>query len=46
MLCAAGGRASTAASILEREGFEDVAVITGGIASWKDAGYPLEGGGG
>ena len=40
-LCAAGVRAATAASILEREGFRDVAIVEGGTEAWKRAGYPL-----
>ena len=39
--CAAGVRAATAASILEREGFEDVAMVAGGTEAWRKAGYPL-----
>ena len=42
MFCAAGVRASTAASVLEREGFNDVAVVLGGTRAWQDAGYPIE----
>ena len=41
-LCAAGVRAATAASILEREGFQDVALVVGGTEAWRRAGYPLE----
>ena len=41
-LCAAGIRASTAASVLEREGFSDVALVMGGTAAWREAGYPLD----
>jgi hydroxyacylglutathione hydrolase len=41
-LCAAGVRAATAASILEREGFEDVTLVEGGTEAWKQAGLPLE----
>ena len=41
-LCAAGVRASTAASILEREVFKDVSVVVGGTEAWRQAGYPLE----
>ena len=41
-LCAAGIRACTAASILEREGFGDVALVPGGTNAWKKAGYPLD----
>ena len=40
--CAAGVRASTAASILERAGVSDVAVVAGGISAWDAAGLPLE----
>lgn len=42
-LCAAGQRAATAASVLEREGFEDVTLVEGGTSAWVEAGYPLEG---
>lgn len=41
-LCAAGVRAATAASILEREGFQDVRLVVGGTEAWSQAGYPLE----
>ena len=41
-MCAAGVRAATAASILEREGFQDVSLVLGGAASWQEAGYPME----
>ena len=41
-ICAAGVRASTAASILKREGFKDVTLMLGGTNAWKEAGYPLE----
>ena len=40
--CAAGVRGSTAASLLQREGFSDVSVILGGVNDWREAGYPLE----
>jgi hydroxyacylglutathione hydrolase len=40
--CAAGVRASTAASILEREGINDVTLVVGGTSAWEKAGYPLE----
>ena len=42
MLCAAGVRASTAASILRREGIERVSVVVGGTEAWKAAGLPIE----
>ena len=41
-LCAVGARATTAASILAREGFQDVAVVTGGTEAWRQAGHPLD----
>jgi hydroxyacylglutathione hydrolase len=36
--CASGLRSATAASILERHGFEDVASIRGGYGAWHEAG--------
>jgi rhodanese-related sulfurtransferase len=39
--CAAGYRSSVAASVLKREGFEDVAEIAGGMAAWQAAGLPV-----
>ena len=41
-VCAAGVRASTAASILERDGFEDLSVLVGGTAAWQAAGLPVD----
>lgn len=41
-VCAADVRASTEASVLERAGFDDVAVLLGGTDAWTEAGYPLE----
>ena len=41
-LCAAGFRACTAASILQRDGFSDVSLVLGGTDAWREAGYPLE----
>lgn len=38
--CQGGYRSSIATSILRREGFEDVANITGGFEAWKAAGLP------
>jgi len=40
--CASGFRASIGASILLREGFEDMRVVMGSMSAWKAAGYPLE----
>jgi hydroxyacylglutathione hydrolase len=36
--CASGLRSATAASILERHGFEDVASIRGGHGTWRETG--------
>ena len=41
-LCAAGVRASTAASVLERAGIDDVAIVAGGTTAWAEAGLPFE----
>lgn len=40
--CDSGYRASIAASILEREGFQDVRNIPGSWQAWKNAGYEIE----
>lgn len=40
--CGRGERASSAASLLERAGFEPVLTLPGGVAAWKEAGYPVE----
>ena len=37
--CAHGQRAATAVSLLEREGFEALISLNGGIAAWRDAGF-------
>lgn len=39
--CGAGERAASAASLLERAGFERVVIFDGGIGAWKDAGYAV-----
>jgi len=41
--CAAGYRSSIAASVLKREGFDDVSEIAGGMTAWQAAGLPLAG---
>jgi glyoxylase-like metal-dependent hydrolase (beta-lactamase superfamily II)/rhodanese-related sulfurtransferase len=38
--CAGGYRSSIAASLLQREGFQDVSELAGGIAAWETAGLP------
>ena len=40
--CASGMRSTTAASILLRDGFTDVTMLTGGTNAWRDKGYPIE----
>ncbi len=39
--CRSGYRSSTAASILEREGFSDVLNVRGGFDAWKDGAFPI-----
>ena len=41
-ICAAGFRASIAASLLRAAGFEDVAWVEQGFPAWRAAGYPVE----
>jgi glyoxylase-like metal-dependent hydrolase (beta-lactamase superfamily II)/rhodanese-related sulfurtransferase len=43
VLCAAGYRSSIAASLLQREGFERIVDLAGGVAAWEAAGLPLGG---
>jgi rhodanese-related sulfurtransferase len=40
--CEHGQRAATALSILERRGYENLALITGGMDEWRSAGGTLE----
>ena len=39
--CQGGTRSSIAASLLEREGFSNVATLKGGVDAWRKAGLPL-----
>jgi hydroxyacylglutathione hydrolase len=39
--CAGGYRSSIAASLLQREGFADVAEMAGGITAWESGGLPV-----
>ena len=41
MTCAGGIRSSTACSILQRNGYEHVHNLTGGMAAWKAARLPM-----
>lgn len=40
--CGTGYRASLAASLLQRNGFEDVRSVPGGMTAWRAEGYELE----
>ena len=41
VLCASGARASLAALTLKTMGYEDVAILDGGLKAWTEAGLPL-----
>jgi glyoxylase-like metal-dependent hydrolase (beta-lactamase superfamily II)/rhodanese-related sulfurtransferase len=41
LVCAGGYRSSMAASLLQREGFQKVSELAGGIAAWETAGFPI-----
>ncbi|HEV8516268.1 MAG TPA: MBL fold metallo-hydrolase [Candidatus Limnocylindrales bacterium] len=41
-ICASGYRSSVAASLLRQAGFERVGWVSGGVPSWRAAGYPVE----
>ena len=40
--CASGARSSSAVSLLQRQGFQDVSNILGGTTAWQRANLPLE----
>jgi rhodanese-related sulfurtransferase len=40
VVCASGARASLAALTLKEMGYEDVAVLEGGLKAWMDVGLP------
>ncbi len=42
-ICRGGKRSGLAASILQREGFEDVVHVGQGVGVWRDGGHPVEG---
>ena len=42
LMCASGARASRAAALLRRSGYERVVVVKGGNAAWREAGMPIE----
>src|SRR5205814_1142771 len=41
-ICGSGYRASVAASLLRRSGFQDVSWVANGVPAWQEAGYPVE----
>jgi len=42
LVCKSGARASTAASILQQHGFQNLAVVAGGMTAWVAAGFAPE----
>lgn len=40
-ICRGGKRSGLAASVLQREGFEDVVHVGRGVGVWRDAGHPV-----
>lgn len=43
-VCRAGSRSAQAISILQQNGFADLANLTGGMLRWRAEGHPVEGG--
>ncbi len=41
-VCQSGGRAGLAASLLLQRGFQDVAILSGGMTDWREAGGEVE----
>jgi len=42
VLCASGARASRAAAVLKKQGFEQLHVLAGGMNAWREANLPIE----
>ena len=40
--CASGSRSNSAAAILRKSGFSNVANLSGGFAAWQQAGLPVQ----
>lgn len=40
--CGSAGRSERAARLMAEAGFRQVSVIRGGLAAWREAGYPIE----
>ena len=43
MTCSGGSRSAIAASLLQANGFKDVANLKGGVDAWKESGLPMNG---
>lgn len=43
LMCNSAYRSSLAAGLLEKQGFEDIGSLTGGLEAWLDASYPIVG---
>ena len=41
VICHSGARSSIASSVLRRHGFTTVVNVTGGMAAWRDRGFPV-----
>lgn len=41
VVCASGARASLAALTLKTMGYQDVAILDGGLKGWTEAGLPV-----
>jgi rhodanese-related sulfurtransferase len=42
VVCDNGNRSGRAATLLRKQGFEQVFAMSGGIGAWRQAGLPLE----
>jgi rhodanese-related sulfurtransferase len=42
LMCPTGARASRAAGVLRKAGYEKTHVLTGGLAAWREANLPIE----
>ncbi len=42
LLCASGARASRAAGLLRKAGYEKATAVAGGLPAWREAGLPVE----
>jgi len=42
VVCASGARSRTACAALKKQGFEDVALLAGGMGAWQQASLPVE----